>query len=126
MMDTRRFAYAAPLIVFLTIFGCGGGGGGNTGINNNGGNGGNDNAVLSVTIQPSDTTVNAGGSKQFTATVAGDSTNSVTWSLRGDGTITQNGLYTSAGVQGFDEVIATSVSDPSKSDMATVKIIVPK
>ena len=90
-------------------------------------------AVVSVAITPSSAVVHPGSFQQFSASVSGDATNSVAWSVNGIqggktsvGTISTTGLYTSplAVPQSFTvNVTATSRADPSKSASANVSVL---
>lgn len=68
--------------------------------------------LTTITVSPATATVAAGGTQQFTATQldqydepidAGD----VEWSVNGDGSIDQNGLYTAPSEPATDEITAT-------------------
>jgi len=84
--------------------------------------------AISVSVTPATATVAQGTTQQFSATVSNDAKNAgVTWSLAPvvapalTGTISAAGLYappTTPG--GTDTVIATSVTDPTKSGTAAV------
>lgn len=74
-----------------------------------------------VTVSPSSATVAPGGTRQFTATIAGGGDQSVTWSATG-GTISNSGLYTAAQATGQFTVTATSVANPSATGSAQVTI----
>lgn len=92
-----------------------------------GGNGGGGNPTpVSVSVSPSSTTVSAGGTQQFSASVTGSSNTSVTWSLSSAvGTISSTGLYTapaSVSSQQTVTVKATSQADTSKSASATITV----
>jgi hypothetical protein len=80
-----------------------------------------------VTVSPRTTSVVAGGTVGFTATVANASNVAVTWSVptAGCGTITAGGQYTAPGTARVCTVVATSVADPSRSDTATVTVTAP-
>ena len=81
---------------------------------------------ISVSVAPATATVAQGATQQFAAAVTGDPANAgVKWSLAPKdgltGSIDQTGLYTpptTAG--GTDTVVATSVSDSTKSGSAVV------
>ncbi|MEX2182621.1 MAG: kelch repeat-containing protein [Gemmatimonadaceae bacterium] len=65
--------------------------------------------------------------RQFTAAVGATSETSVTWTVQegaAGGTIAPTGLYTAPGGAGTYHVIATSVADETKSDTATVTVVV--
>lgn len=79
-----------------------------------------------VTVIPSDTCVPLGPSQthQFTVSVTGTLDPSVTWSLNPmTGTISTTGIYTAPSLIPFGqvvEVVATSLSDPSRSAKSVV------
>jgi hypothetical protein len=85
-----------------------------------------------VTISPGSAAVRLGQTQQFTATVAGVSNGSMTWSVNGTpggsssaGTVSASGLYTAPSAlpsPNTVSVTATSVADPTQSGSATVTI----
>ncbi len=79
---------------------------------------------VSVTISPGSASLAAGGSQQFTATVAGTSNTAVSWSASG-GSISGSGLYTAPGAAGAYTVTATSAADNTKFASAVVTVTVP-
>jgi hypothetical protein len=78
-----------------------------------------------VVVSPPQTTIAAGESRQFTATVEGTTNQAVTWDVSGGGSITQAGLFTSDGTPGTFFVTATSVADPSAVGIAQVTVAPP-
>jgi hypothetical protein len=85
--------------------------------------------VSGVTISPTTATVAAGGTKNFTATVAGsgDYAETVTWSVTGggDGTsVSSSGVLTVAAAETAETltVTAASTQDPTKTASATVTV----
>ena len=88
-------------------------------------------AIDSVAIEPQNTTLFAGDSEVFTATVIGTDTHEVEWQLTGNNsantTITPNGQTCTLAV-GEDEtaealsIKVTSVKDPTKSATASVTV----
>jgi len=74
-----------------------------------------------VTISPTSTTIFAGGTQQFTATVANASNTAVTWTATG-GTISSAGLFTAGATTGSFSATATSVQDSTKSATAAITI----
>ena len=79
-------------------------------------------AAVTVTISPASATVQAGQTRQFTATVTGTSNTAVTWTATG-GTISGTGLFTAGSTTGSNfSVTATSVADSTKSASAAVTI----
>ena len=82
--------------------------------------------VVSVTVTPPTTTLKAGQSQQFTASVAGTANKAVNWSLSSaTGTITAAGLYQAPPVTARQtvRVRATSVSNTSKHADSDVEIL---
>jgi len=81
--------------------------------------------VVAVTVSPKTSTVAAGGTATFSATVTGTSNPSVTWSVQegspGGGTVS-GGVYTAPSTAGTYHVVATSVADGTKKDTATVTV----
>jgi hypothetical protein len=90
--------------------------------------------AVAIAVSPTSTTVAAGATRQFTATVTGNSNSAVTWSLNGSGcngaacgSISGGGLYTaplSAPSPATLQVTVTSVADPTKSASASVNVVV--
>ena len=83
-------------------------------------------AVLTVAVSPSAVTVPPLGNQTFTATVTNGPAG-VTWSVEeaGGGGITAGGAYTAPATLGVYHVRATSTSDSSKFDRATVTVVSP-
>ena len=84
--------------------------------------------TVAVAISPKTATVAAGGTRAFTATVTGTSNTAVTWSVQeasGCGSVTQAGVYTAPAAGATCHVVATSVADATKSDVATVTVTAP-
>ncbi len=82
--------------------------------------------MVSVAIQPAQDILGPGGVRAFTAFVTGATNTAVVWSVKegaAGGTITSMGVYTAPATLGTFHVIATSVSDPSQSAMATVTVV---
>jgi hypothetical protein len=76
-----------------------------------------------VKISPSDATLAAGETAEFSAQVTGASDAGVTWSLFGDGDLSDTGVYTApkdVAAQIKVTVKASSKADPSKYDTASV------
>jgi uncharacterized protein (TIGR03437 family) len=81
--------------------------------------------AVSVGVSPSNVTLTASQSRQFTATVTGNTNTSVTWSMTPSLGSLSNGLYTAPSVINAAQsvtVTATSVADSSKSASATVQL----
>ena len=82
-------------------------------------------SVTGVTITPTNPSVQAGQTIQFTGTVQGTTTNtSVTWTASA-GSITPSGLFTAPSSAGTATVTATSSADPSKNASTTVTVTTP-
>jgi hypothetical protein len=81
-------------------------------------------APVSVSINPTASSVAPGNTQQFSATVSGSTNSSVTWTASG-GAISSSGLYTAPSISGTYLVTATSVADSSKSASATVTVSAP-
>lgn len=77
--------------------------------------------MVAVSISPTSASLRAGGTQQFTATVAGTTNTAVTWSASG-GTISTGGLYTAPSGAGIYTVNVTSAADASKSASSTVTV----
>jgi hypothetical protein len=88
---------------------------------------------VAISVSPSSSTVTAGATQQFTATVTGSSNTAATWSLSGQGcsgaacgTISGGGLYaapSSVPSPATLQVIVTSVADPTKTASASVTLV---
>ena len=84
--------------------------------------------AVSVVISPKSTSVTAGGTVTFTATVTGLSSSAVTWKVQeasGCGSVSTGGVYTAPAAAGTCHVVATSSADTSRSDVATVTVTAP-
>ncbi len=84
---------------------------------------------VSVSVSPQTTSLYAGQSQQFSATVTNSNNSVVTWSISpaGLGTISSSGLYVapaSVTTQQTVTITATSQADTSKSASATVTLLV--
>ncbi|MDC0711026.1 hypothetical protein POL68_21320 [Stigmatella sp. ncwal1] len=81
---------------------------------------------VSVRLTPIAPNVPAGTTLLFSAMVTGASNTTVLWRVTetDGGTIDATGLYTAPATEGTFHVVATSVADPSKSDTATVRVVV--
>jgi hypothetical protein len=115
---TRRNVYAflpVALLLLAILPGCGGG---------------SSRTEILVSVSPSSVSLIAGATQQFTATVTGTSSTTVTWSLSGCtgsacGTIDTNGLYTapsSIPSAATVTVVATLQPDSSKTGSAMVHL----
>lgn len=80
--------------------------------------------AISVSISPAATSLLAGQTQSFKATVTGTGNTAVTWSVleAGGGGISRDGLYTAPGTAGIYHVEAASVADPTKSAQATATV----
>lgn len=83
--------------------------------------------VVVVTIAPRTASVAAGGTLSFSASVTGTSNGTISWSVveSACGTIDAAGTYTAPSTAGTCHVVATSVADPTKNDIATVTVTAP-
>jgi hypothetical protein len=90
--------------------------------------------LVTITINPPIATLTYGRSQQFMASVTGPASTAVTWTISGSGcpgaacgTISEAGLYlspTTPPSPASFTVVATSVSDPTKSAKASLTIVV--
>ncbi len=81
-------------------------------------------AAISVSVSPSTATVDAGGTKSFTATVSGTDTKTVQWTASA-GSIVPSGnsaTWTAPVAAGSYKVTATSTVDASRSASATITV----
>jgi len=82
-------------------------------------------SVSSVSVSPAASSIQTGGSQQFTAAVQGTVTNkAVTWKTSA-GTISATGLLTAPTTNATVTVTATSVADTTKAGTATVTVAAP-
>lgn len=90
--------------------------------------------AVTVTVSPKTATVTTGLTQQFSASVTNTSNTAVTWQVNGvnggsatTGTISATGLYTAAATvpAGAVTVKAISQADNTKSDTATVTVVLP-
>jgi hypothetical protein len=80
---------------------------------------------IAVTISPTSATVSTAFAQQFTAAVSNCRTNcGVNWSVRGNGSIDANGLYTAPATAEIDTVTAAAEADLTKTASATVTVTV--
>ncbi len=79
---------------------------------------------VSVTVTPSQVSLQPGDSRQFGAVVAGSSNQAVVWALSGTplGTLTATGLFTAGQVSGTATVTARAVADSTAVGSAQVTI----
>lgn len=102
------------VVLFLLLMGCGGGSSGDP----------VSPQAVSVTVTPASTTVNAGGTASFTASVTNATNSAVTWSASG-GSISGSGAsatWTAPLGGGPYTITATSQEDASKSASASVTV----
>ena len=80
---------------------------------------------ITVTISPPKTTLFAGETQVFVATVLGGANKTVTWSVDEEdgGAVTNQGLYTAPKVQGVYHVAASSTASPQQRPVATVTVL---
>jgi hypothetical protein len=83
---------------------------------------------ITITISPTAVTTTLNKSITFSATVGGTTNTAVTWSVQGAGvgSITSDGVYTTpatlASSPQVDQIVVTSVADPSKTATAPVTV----
>ncbi len=85
-------------------------------------------SAVAVTINPKNVSVFTGAGQAFTCAVTGSADTACTWSVQegaAGGTVSGSGSYTAPAVAGTYHVVATSHADPSKSDTATIGVVVP-
>jgi hypothetical protein len=90
-------------------------------------------ALVAITVNPNNATLEVGGNQQFIANVAGTSETAVAWTVSGAGcigaacgTISVKGLYVPPSSPPSPEPVtvkATSIADPTKSASANVAIV---
>jgi hypothetical protein len=115
----RSVLSMSAMMAALLLTACGSAGK-NTVTSTGGGGGG-----ISVTISPGATSISAGGSQAFVASVSGTSNTGVTWQASA-GSISGTGNsvnYTAPSSPGSYMVSATSVADTSKSATATITAV---
>jgi hypothetical protein len=81
--------------------------------------------AVAVAVVPYVASVAVSGTLSFSAVVTGTSNTAVSWSVReasGCGTVTQAGIYTAPAGPATCHVVAKSIADPSKSNLATVTV----
>ena len=78
--------------------------------------------TVSLTLSPTNASLQPGQQAQFTATVSGTSNSAVNWATSG-GTISSNGMYKAPSVAGTYTLTATSAADPTKSSSAAVTVV---
>ncbi|MGC4119944.1 MAG: Ig-like domain-containing protein [Myxococcales bacterium] len=79
---------------------------------------------VAVAVSPKTAALQVGTSQQFAATVTGTSNTAVTWSVQEaqGGTVSTTGFYTAPSIAGTFHVVATSVADATRFDLATVTV----
>lgn len=82
----------------------------------------NVHSPISVGVSPTWARLGQGGTRQFTAQVAGHANTAVTWSVAsGTGSITTSGLFTASTTAGGTSYVrAASVADPTRWSTARV------
>jgi hypothetical protein len=81
--------------------------------------------VPSVSVSPKSLQIKRGTSRNFSATVTNAIDPTVTWRIgegSSGGSITDAGVYTAPAADGIYHVVATSKTDPTKTDSATVTV----
>jgi len=113
-MPLPRPAHRLLAVLSAIMVGCGGGGDGPTAPP----------PAVAVSVSPGSSSVNAGGTQSFTASVANARTGAVTWTASG-GTIAPSGttaIWTAPFTGGSYTITATSTDDATKSASATVMV----
>lgn len=80
---------------------------------------------VTVTVSPKSVTLRPGASQVFTAEVSGSSNPGVTWTVQEGatgGAVSSTGAYTAPSTPGIYHVVATSVADGTRQDVATVTV----
>jgi hypothetical protein len=80
-------------------------------------------STISVTVSPSSTTLTAGNTQQFSATVQGTSNTAVTWSATA-GTVSSAGMFTAPNVSSNTSVTVTATSSASTAKKASATVAV--
>jgi uncharacterized delta-60 repeat protein len=82
---------------------------------------------LSVVVNPETAILPPNGVQTFTAAIAQNTNQGITWSVQGDnaGTITPGGTYTAPELPGTYNVVATSQADTAKSAIISVTVVKP-
>lgn len=83
---------------------------------------------ISVVVNPGTAILPPNGVQTFTAAVAQNANQGVTWSVEGgdaNGTVTPSGTYTAPAAPGPYNVVATSQADPTKSATIPVTVVNP-
>jgi hypothetical protein len=81
-----------------------------------------------VTISPKTISISTGGTTTFTAVATNLSSNAISWRVQessGCGSVSSAGVYTAPSSATTCHVVATSVADTTKSDVATVTVTAP-
>lgn len=80
---------------------------------------------ISVVVNPQTAILPPNGVQTFTAAIAQNTNQGVTWSVQGDnsGSITPGGTYTAAEIPGTYNVVATSQADTTKSAIIPVTVV---
>ncbi len=86
-----------------------------------------DQPVVNVVVNPDQVELEIGAKQQFVAKVFGATDTAVTWDVdTGAGSITSAGLYTAPVTPGTYEVLVTSVENPERFALATVRVKAPQ
>jgi hypothetical protein len=81
---------------------------------------------ITVTVAPAQRLVIPSEQIAFSASLTGTPVTSVTWSLDGEGTITQEGIFTAPDTPGSTVIRATSTVDTAESGTASVLVLAPE
>lgn len=80
--------------------------------------------TVSVIVNPATAILPPNGVQTFTAAIAQNANQGITWSVEGgNGTITPGGTYTAPAIPGKYNVLAISQADPTKSATITVTVV---
>jgi hypothetical protein len=84
--------------------------------------------AISVSLSPKTVTLAPDGTQQFTALVSGTADRYASWTVlegTAGGSIDRNGLYTAPAAAGTFHVVAASLADPGRTDIAVVTVTNP-
>ncbi len=117
---------AAPAFLFvLAVAGCSGSGqhAGSPDAGHSNSDGGT--VQLTISIAPTEATIETLAIQQFMATVSGSSDSAVEWAVQGadGGSVSATGLYTAPASSGTFEVIAAAHADPAVTAAARVEVV---
>ena len=126
--DAKFVVFLASLIVAL-LSGCSGGGGSDGSASDPSVKPVAPGSAGSVTVTPANASISTVQPQQFTATVQGSTSSSVTWKADGveggnavAGLISTDGMYVPPTAEGVHTISATSVEAPSRTATVTVRV----